>query len=433
MPNSEAITKVQSIILIATILVAAIGGGLAYVLLIEETQSSCTIKIGILADIDNYWGKLAWHNAVLAVEELNAEGGVLGRQVEVTSADSVSGIGSDVTEVTIALTKLIVNDQVDFIIGGALSSGSIFACQEIVAEHKKLFFCGPTEDEFTQRVLDDYSKYKYYFNLQLNATTAFQGITKHLLYFREITGFNKVGYLGLDTHFAKGIMEGLNNFLPENGLDLVYKGAFPLDTVDFSSYFASAEAAGVEIMVPLVISGAIPVVKEYSDRQSPMVIFNGILGDIGGIEAWKWTDGKCNYITDRLGALDVGYPLTSKTLQAREAYINRWSEPPSGLMIYNFVRFVMVDAIERAGTINSDDVIEALEEINIETASVRNFGFTKSHARMVDADFSPEYIPYILFQWQNGELAPIHPKEIMEEAGASYTFPDWSGPWDNIS
>ena len=39
----------------------------------------------------------------------------------------------------------------------------------------------------------------------------------------------------------------------------------------------------------------------------------------------------------------------------------------------------------------------------------------------------------IVFQWQaDGKRVPIYPPEAMEEAGASYTFPDWSGPWDDL-
>jgi hypothetical protein len=41
--------------------------------------------------------------------------------------------------------------------------------------------------------------------------------------------------------------------------------------------------------------------------------------------------------------------------------------------------------------------------------------------------------PFVaMFQWQNGELVPVYPKSIMEEAGVTYTFPDWPGPWENL-
>ncbi|UCC58256.1 MAG: ABC transporter substrate-binding protein [Candidatus Bathyarchaeum sp.] len=433
MLNFKVLTKIQSVALVAVIVFASIGGVAIYVLLGGQEPSSETIKIGILADIDEYWGKRTWQSAVLAAEHVNAEGGILGRQIEVIAADSVSGVGTDVAEVTLALAKLISNDQVDFIIGGALSGDSIFACQEVIAEQKKIFFCGPTDDEFTQRVLDDYDKYKYYFNFQLNASSIFRGMTTYLLFCREMTGFNKVGYLGLDTDFAKGIMEGLDHFLPDNGFDLVYKGAYPMGTVDFSSYFAAAESAGVEIMVPLIISGAVPVVKEYHDRQSPLVIYDGILAEIGNPESWVITDGKCNYVTVSVNAVTAGYPLTNKTLPAREAYIDRWGEYPAGLVVYDICRFILPDAIERAGTIETDAVIEALEETNIETSGSRNFAFTKSHSRMISEDPNDpdaDYSPYTLFQWQNGEQVPVYPKKIMEKARATYIYPPWPGPWD---
>jgi len=27
-------------------------------------------------------------------------------------------------------------------------------------------------------------------------------------------------------------------------------------------------------------------------------------------------------------------------------------------------------------------------------------------------------------------LMPVYPKDVMQEAGVTYTFPDWAGPWD---
>ena len=54
--NSKALTKIQSIILITVVVVAAVGGAVAYVLLSGEDHSSGTIKIGVCADLDNTFG-----------------------------------------------------------------------------------------------------------------------------------------------------------------------------------------------------------------------------------------------------------------------------------------------------------------------------------------------------------------------------------------
>ena len=51
--NSHAITKIQSVILICIIVVASVGGTIAYVLLNEE-ETSEPIKIGFLEDLDSF-------------------------------------------------------------------------------------------------------------------------------------------------------------------------------------------------------------------------------------------------------------------------------------------------------------------------------------------------------------------------------------------
>ena len=438
MLDSKAITKVQSLILIAIIVVAAVVGGAAYFLWSEEEQSSETIKIGIFADLDGLMGKIIYHAAILAAEQLNSEGGLLGKQVEVIGEDNDLESGADMVVVNSALNRLITVDKVDFIIGLA-GGDACLSSQDVIAEHKKIFFnlaAGQLED--TQRVLDNYEKYKYYFRLTENATTSFRGITDCLILMRENIGFNKIGYLAEDRGWTKGITQSLDQYLPENGFDLVYKGTFSLGTVDFSSYFAAAEAAGVEVLVPLIATDmGLSFVKEYYDRQSPLFVYGGLIGIISTPEGWEWTDEKCNHVSTVGAPIVTGYPVTSKILPTRDAYKQRWNEDitSGGAGAYDVVRFILSDAIERAGTIETEAVIEALEETSIETTKARNWVFTESHDVMVGEnvhDPEADYQLVMIFQWQNGELVPVYPKKIMEEAGASYTFPDWAGPWDDL-
>ena len=191
-------------------------------------------------------------------------------------------------------------------------------------------------------------------------------------------------------------------------------------------------------MVPLIGSGSgIPFVKEYNYRQSPMNVYCALLGPVGRPDGWEITDGKCEYTTIAGYPIVAGYPLTSKTLPAREAYFNMWEDIPTfyGGATYDALRFILSDAIRRAGTTETEAVIKALEETSIETTSARNFVFTKSHDTMTGENANnPEedYTLVLLFQWQNGELVPVYPKKIMEEAGITLTFPHWSGPWDDL-
>ena len=82
-------------------------------------------------------------------------------------------------------------------------------------------------------------------------------------------------------------------------------------------------------------------------------------------------------------------------------------------------------------------VIEALEETDVETSSAGHFVFTSNHDIMVPEgsanDPSAGYPLVCYMQWQNGILIPVYPVELKEEAGATYIFPDWPGPWDEIT
>ncbi len=435
---SKAFTKIQSLILVAVIIIALVGGAAVYIILSEQNQPDNMVRIGILADLDSLLGKHIWQGAVLAAEQINAEGGLLGKNIEVIGEDHDLESETDMIKVNSALIRLITYNEVDFVIGDA-SGDAEFVCQEIVAEHKKIFLSVMgNSDDATQRVLDEYDKYKYYFRVwPLNTTSMLLGMTDSLLGLREKTGFNKIGYLGEDLAWSNGVMDGLDYVLPAAyGFDVVYRGSFPLGTVDFSSYFAAAEAAEVEVLLPLIRGDSgIPFVKEWYDRQSPMFIFGGALLLTGVPESWDWTGGKCEDVVTAAMPISIGYPLTAKTLPTREAYRNRWDETPQlvGAAAYDALRFILSDAINRAQTIETSKVIESLEETSIETSQARNFVFTSSHDVMMGEnpnDPDMDYTLVMLFQWQNGELVPVYPEKIMEEARVTLTFPDWLGPWD---
>jgi branched-chain amino acid transport system substrate-binding protein len=436
--DSSALTKIQSIVLVAVIVIASIGGGATYLLLTGQDQSSDTIKIGILADLDATLGGSAWQSAVLAAEQINAEGGILGRQIEVIGEDNDIETSLDVNTISSALTRLLTYHDVDFVLG-QVDGQAAFVSQDIVADHEKILIAiTGTSNELSQRVIDDYAKYKYYFRILFNATSVFLGMTDSLLLLRENTGFNKVGYLAEDSVINAGITEGLDSVLPDvHDFDLIYRGTFPPGTVDFSSYFAAAEEADVDVLIPLIwgIGSGISFVKEWYNRESPVLIYGGVLPGASTPESWDWTEGKCDNVITPAFPVVIGYPLTSKTLSMRDDYINRWGETPTAFagFVYDVISFILPSAINRAGTIETDAVIEALEETSVETSGARNFVFTSSHDPLVGENLNdPEadYTLVMLSQWQNGEQVPVYPKKIMEEAGATYMFPDWLGPWD---
>ena len=435
--DSKALTKIQTAALIAIIVVAAIAGSAAYVLWSGPTQSAETIRIGVCGDLDNIYGKAMWQGAVLAVEQVNAQGGILGRNLTVVAEDDDSETEpGDIQVATNALTKLITVDKADYVLSPV---GFVQVYQDICAEHQKILFStGSMSDNDTQRVLDNYDKYKYFFRPGSNASSAINGQCDSLRTLRNYTGFNKVALLVEDLTFWSQTAAGMKNLLPNYGFEVVYYNTFPPGTSDFTSYFAAIEASGAQIVSPLVfLPSCYSLVKEYSERQSPFVMWGAIILAAES-DFWELTDGKCEYVSFVGYPTVAGYPLTNKTLPTREAYLQRWGEipPMDATTAYDVARFILPDAIKRAGTTETQAVIKALETTDIETSTARRFVFTSSHDGYVGLAGpnipSADYMLVCLFQWQaNSTQVPVYPKQIMEEAGATYQYPPWQGPWSN--
>ena len=434
--DSKALTKIQAIILIAIILVAGLVS-VVYFYLIDESQSKNTIKIGYLGDLDMHLGKSALEGVLLAAEQINSEGGVLGRKIEVFSEDSDwESPNQDIVVATTALNKLLDVYNVDYLISPD-GLPVMFTYQDTVSAHKKILFgVGGTDDRFTQRVLDNYPKYKYYFRTFPNETHAVLGFCDSLLSLREYSGFNKVAFLA-DEFFAESSPLFADFMSQGYGFEVVYQNTFASGTFDFSSYLSAVEESGAEILHPWIgTEDGILLVKEWYDRQSPFVLwgYNGLVGDA---EGWESTDGKCEYTTLGGFAVTAGYPLTQYTLPMGDAYFERWGHYPMHVAAtaYDTLRFILFDALERAQTTDTEAVISALEQTSIETSLARDFVFTESHDVMGSKNINnpdEDYMVGMMFQWQNGAQVPMTPQKIKDEIEAAYMFPDWSGPWDDL-
>ena len=434
--DSNALTKVQSMLLVAIIVIAAIGGTITYILMGSQDQSIETIKIGVCSDIDNFSGEAVWQGAVLAAEQVNAEGGVLGRLFEVVAEDDDNEAGNDLSFATNAMNKLIHVDNVDFILSHSTFSSLVY--QDIAAQQETILFSnsGPFAENATQRVLDDYANYKYFFRSGVsNTSMSMMGTIQSLMDCREYTGFNKVALVYHD--LPGDWISTLVDFLDDYDFELVYNADIPMDTLDFSSYFSHAENAGAEILYPIILGQAgIPFVTEYYNRESPMVMW-GLIAMGQQNDFWDLTEGNCEHTSNTGYPIVAGYPLTSKTLATRDAFIERWGEEIKSYAAsaYDTVRFILPDAINRAGTTDSEAVIEALETMDIETSLARHYRFTTSHDILIlsgDVKYPREdYFLVCMFQWQDGVQMPVFPRGIMEEAGTTYTYPDWAGPWDD--
>ncbi len=103
--------KIITVALIfSAMLVAACGGGNS------SSTNTSPIKVGVIgpfSGFEAFIGPDILKGVQVAADQINANGGILGRQVQVITADT----GGDAVDAVPALRKLISVDQVDLIVG----------------------------------------------------------------------------------------------------------------------------------------------------------------------------------------------------------------------------------------------------------------------------------------------------------------------------
>lgn len=107
------------------------------------------IKVGEYASItgkEASWGQTSHHGVVLAIEEINAAGGVLGRKLELVYEDNQSKPGESAT----AAKKLIARDKVVALIGEIASGRTLEAAPVAQAARVPMIAPAATNPKVTQ-------------------------------------------------------------------------------------------------------------------------------------------------------------------------------------------------------------------------------------------------------------------------------------------
>src|SRR6202162_5194665 len=103
---------------------------------ILQARAETPIRIGMVDPLTGVYAAPAGNEvmgAKLAVAQINAKGGILGRQVELLVEDSANDVGTGVQKTR----KLIERDEVNFIIGD-VNSGIAIAMAQVTSEKKVL-------------------------------------------------------------------------------------------------------------------------------------------------------------------------------------------------------------------------------------------------------------------------------------------------------
>jgi branched-chain amino acid transport system substrate-binding protein len=139
---------------------------------------------------------------------------------------------------------------------------------------------------------------------------------------------------------------------------------------------------------------------------------------------WKASNGTCEYtVVNLVNGGNAPAEITPWTMKFVRAYEKRWGTEPEGYGTSSsyMAIYALKDAIERAGTLESDAVVKALEEIDLMGVYGRIRFDPKSHQIIPSTDPKEGAIGSV-FQWQDGKRATVWPRA---GAIAELQLPPW--------
>lgn len=276
------------------------------------------VIVGYIGSFDSDSGKSTIRGAEIAIEELNAAGGVLGgRPIKLVKADT----REDVTEGIKAYEYLAETEKVDFVISGSIDDVSLGWLPRM-AEYRI-----PTLDTWTSyvgiidMVISEYDKYKMYF---MNVACDYALATLYVDFGKDVLA-DKMGWkttvvLQEDTAFGGGVFELVDQMLaPEAGIKIIDHIVYDTNTVDFAPIFNKAVKSKPDFLYLISsVRSQVPS-SQYVKLQVP-VPMTGINVAAFGKDFWNDT-GQMGGGTSTLSPIpSVGFDMDDRT----KAFVDKY-------------------------------------------------------------------------------------------------------------
>jgi branched-chain amino acid transport system substrate-binding protein len=394
-----------------TIAVAAL-----FALLATAVFAQGAIKIGAtwpLADVTGDHGSKA---AIMAVEEINKAGGVLGRQLQLIIVDDELKADKGVA----ALEKLVTVDNVDFLMGG-MASGVALGQIPTMKKYGKIVISTGAASSLVEKSLG--ADADWYFHLHpwdYNQAGSYQAgwaalqakypkmkITRMFLAYEE-GAFGKASFDQSKVLFGKDYQfDGAS-----------FKSA-AMGGGDYTSMLEAAKAYKPDIFLWAGYDAdALPMLESAKAMKFSPSLF------VGAPPGWPKDFGK-SALANNVALYGMWAPSINDISKVSDKFYNSFVakykyEPATYFapLSYSAV-YILAEAIQKAGTTETAAVIKALEQTKYASALGETISFTPSNIIKHQGVRNQK-----ILQWQNGRQEVIWPFEA-KTAEPVYPFPVW--------
>lgn len=351
---------------IAALLFSAASFALAQVRGVTDTE----IVLGNITDLSgpiaNY-GKESRNGMNMAVDEINAKGGINGRKIRLLIEDH----GYEPKRSILAAQKLVTQDNV-FAIVGTLGAAPTMATLPFLMESKVFNFMPQAA---SREMYEPPSPFKVALS-----PTHFSMSSTTLDYLMKKKPYKRVGAIYQDDDYGREALDGVETYLKSKGMTLVEKTSYKRGATDFSSQMAKLKAADCD----LVFNAS--TLREFlgSVSEARKIGFNPVfLGTAANYSQQVPTLGG-QTMEGVYGSTTIPLPYADDPNAAVRdwvaAYKMRFSEEPGIYSMYGYYAITTFAKLaEKAGRkLDADSFNAAMEATKLPPDALGNPGFNVS-------------------------------------------------------
>jgi branched-chain amino acid transport system substrate-binding protein len=390
------------------------------------------IVIAVPTSLGSLEGEESLNAVNLAVEEINAQGGVkvgdLKRPFKVESIDlRDAAAGVPVPEALLGLEKIILEKKPAAIVVGPFRSEALLAGMDLIAKHKMPMLGTIAMSPGSEaKIKEDPEKYKYVFRVSMNVIYWVKLLAGTNAVLKNEFGFDKVYIMNQDVAWARGTADGMEKSVyPKLGIEVVGHDEFPTGFSDFSSALMKAKNLNAGVLFTcfdMPESGVL--VKQWKSIEVPALIA-GFISPMAGETAWKTFDGKIGGLLNAI--FELGNMPSEKYAPAKNFYNSYKEKYGKGIQAghgpapsYEAV-YILKEAIERAGSLDPDAIVTEIEKTDRQGVMGR-IKFDEGHQVVYGTD-PAEAAVGAFFQWSDDGIRKIvYPKSIAE---GEIVLPSW--------
>jgi len=337
-----------------------------------------TIKIGHLTPMTGFLGALgeyAQQGIKMAVEEINASGGLLGRQVELISEDSVNPqVASQKAQ------RMFERDNVAVLMG-EINSASALTISQVAARNKKLFMSiGARSDALRNKDCN-----RYTFHVDIPVTVMVNAAGEALLREGWVKG-KKIFALTSDYLFGHDLSRAAKNFFTRNGGTVIGDELVPTDLTDFSPQLLKIRQAKPDLVATNLGGNQVTnFVKQYSEfgLTYPVAGFN-----LNTADAWAAGEGNLGGYWPTVWHHELKTP---GSLAFVDKFTKKYNRIPENHAWIEYVSMkMMAQAITATKSVDTDKLIAYFEsEAQFDILKAR-----KAYFRSWDHQLMQEAYPF---------------------------------------